>query len=141
MYKISDFLSGQVAISVDGSVITAACLGRDVMPDDEFMNARNILTTCRERSKLENVYYTFSDVAEETRQLVLADMLMILCRGGKFSNRTASEAFSLSLGGSLSDADRKALRNDANAIYAKYEPASMRKPSVINIYSDGEGCQ
>ena len=118
MYKISDFLSGQVAISVDGSVITAACLGRNVMPDDEFM-----------------------DVAEESRQLVLADMLMILCRGGKFSNRTASEAFSLSLGGSLSDADRKALRNDANAIYAKYEPASMRKPSVINIYSDGEGCQ
>ena len=118
MYKISDFLSGQVAIAVDGSVITAACLGRGVMPDDEF-----------------------SDVTEKDRQLVLADMLMILCRGGKFSNRTASEAFSLSLGGSLSDADRKALRNDANAIYAKYEPASMRKPSVINIYSDWEGCQ
>ena len=54
MYKISDFLSGQVAISVDGSVITAACLGRGVMPDDEF-----------------------SDVTEKDRQLVLEYMLMI----------------------------------------------------------------
>lgn len=36
--------------------------------DDEFMNARNILTTCRERSKLENVYYTFFD--DEYERLV-----------------------------------------------------------------------
>ena len=33
--------------------------------DDEFMNARNILTTCRERSKLEYVYYTFFDDVDE----------------------------------------------------------------------------
>lgn len=41
-----------------------------IMPlaDDGFMTARNILTTCREKSKLENVYYTFFD--DEYERLV-----------------------------------------------------------------------
>jgi hypothetical protein len=32
--------------------------------------------------------------------------------------------------------DRQAMRNEANAIYAKYEPESVKPRSVINIYPE-----
>lgn len=74
---------------------------------------------------------------KETRELMLADILIMLSRASQtWSNKTGSDAFSMSLSGEIIPlADRQAMKAEANAIYRRYsEDISIRESSVINIF-------
>lgn len=73
----------------------------------------------------------------ETRQLMLADILIMLSRASQtWSNKTGSDAFSMTLSGEIIPlADRQAMRAEANEIYRRYsEETSIRESNAINIF-------
>lgn len=113
MVTILNYYQGCFSFPVADEMIQAACYCRDTDPDWEF-----------------------GDMTEQTRNLILADLLMMLSRASMtFDRKTSSDAFSMTISGErIPLEDRHAMRNEANAIYAKYEPASVKPRSVINIY-------
>lgn len=74
---------------------------------------------------------------KETRELMLADILIMLSRASQtWSNRTGSDAFSMTLSGEIIPlADRQAMKAEANAIYRRYsEETSIKESNAINIF-------
>lgn len=120
MFTILSYYQGCFSFPVADEMIQAACYCRDTDPDWEF-----------------------GDMSEQTRNLILADLLMMLSRASMtFNRKTGSDAFNLTISGEIIPlADRQAMKNEANAIYAKYEPESVKPRSVINIYPKPKVCE
>lgn len=117
MVTILNYYQGCFSFPVADEMIQAACFCRDTDPDWEMGT---------------------SEFDESTRNLILADLLMMLSRASMtFDRKTSSDAFSMTISGErIPLEDRQAMRNEANAIYAKYEPESVKPRSVINIYPE-----
>ena len=115
MYTILNYFQGVFSFPVADEMIQAACFCRGYDPDWEFAN-----------------------VDEENRNLILADLLIMLSRASMtFERKTGSDAFNMTISGDIIPlADRNAMKREANAIYAKYEPESVKPRSVINIYPE-----
>lgn len=120
MYTILNYFQGVFSFPVADEMITAACYLRQTNPDD-----------------------LLGDVTDETRELILADLLIMLSRASmSFDRKTGSESFNMTIKGNrIPLEDRRAMKDEANAIYAKYEPESVKPRSVLNIYDNENHCQ
>ena len=121
MYKLIDYLIGCFNFPIDEGMILAALAGRALEP--------TIL---------------FGSVTQKERDLVLADILVMLSRSSMgYTQKTSSDAFSMELRGELIPlADRQAMIREANRLYGMYEDeaSKVRPLSALNIYADEEGC-
>lgn len=122
MFTILGYYQGCFSFPVADEMIQAACFCRGVDPDLEFV---------------------VSEFEESERMLILADLLMMLSRASMtFNRKTGSDAFNLTVSGEIIPlADRQAMKREANAIYAKYEPESVKPRSVFNIYPKPKVCE
>jgi len=120
MYKVSDYLEGCFNFPIDEGMITAAMAGRDLDP-----------------------LLLFGDVEQKDRDLLLADLLIMLSRSSMgYTQETSSDSFAMKQRGELIPlADRKAMVREANRIYSLYgEKTNVRPQSALNIYPDEETC-
>lgn len=122
MYKLIEYLVGCFNFPIDEGMIIAALAGRGLEPSQ-----------------------VFAETTEKQRDLVLADILIMLSRSSMgYTQKTASDAFSMELRGELIPlADRQAMIREANAIYGKYEEEAgkVRPLSALNVYADEKDCK
>lgn len=79
----------------------------------------------------------FGDIDDGKRDLVLAEMLVMMSRASMgWSNKAGSDAFSMTLSGeTVSLNDRMEMREEANRIYRKYGMFDkVVETNAINIY-------
>ena len=136
VYTVGDWISGCVNFAVPQSAVDYVCVMRGIEPTIEF-----------------NAFYD-----EERRvalglcdaRLLKADLFKwILLGPGKVNNTSDSDnGWSHSDGGyTLSEADKKLLMDEANAIYEELEPESvfgkkkirMRSAGIMPAYRDTDG--
>lgn len=115
MYTVKEYLQGVFNFPIADELITAISFERGFSPDDEV----------------------YSVTEKKDRELLVADVLMALSRASQaWANKTGSEAFSMTVSGGLIPlADRQAMRNEANKLYAANgEGEKVRLLSAINLY-------
>lgn len=99
------------------------------------ISSEMVATACYKRGFHSDEYIEEMDT--KTQDLTLADILVMLSRVSQgYTEKTGTDAFSMSVRGDyIPLADRQAMRNEANKIYAKYgENENVKLASAINIY-------
>jgi hypothetical protein len=112
--KILDFFQGVFSFPVSSDMVRSACYMREYDADEEMEMADT-----------------------KTQELIMADILVMLSRASQgYTNKSGSDAFSMTMQGEyIPLTDRRAMRNEANKIYRKYnELEKVQETNAVNIF-------
>lgn len=119
-YKLIDYIGGLFSFPVPEESLTSVLVGRGFSPEDDYSTAN-----------------------QGERELILADLLIVLSRAQGYTNSTKSASFALTVAGErIPLEDRRAYIQEANRLYKKNgEDDSVRPFYGLNVYEHESGCK
>lgn len=119
-YKLIDYIGGLFSFPVPEETLVSVLADRGFSPDDDY-----------------------NSTEKGERELILADLLMVLSRAQGYSSATKSQAFSLTISGErIPLEDRRAFIQEANRLYMKNGEADSVRPLFgLNVYEHEGKCK
>ena len=119
-YKLIDYIGGLFSFPVPEETLVSVLADRGFSPDDD---------------------YTLAE--KKDKELILADLLMVLSRAQGYSSATKSQAFSLTISGErIPLEDRRAFIQEANRLYTQNGEADSVRPLFgLNVYEHEGKCK